>query len=1281
MWKQADYYHIAPTTERAHIQRHGLQSSTPKHNPFWGEDPEGTLNSQPHGIYAYGWDPEIWGDPTPEDLRYEAWTHAQEHPEQYDIWHIPQHQYQGGEYPDPRGGESAVRLSPSAPVYPTLWEGGPETYGEWPQRTAENFGIAYPGETPQRQEDWQEAAPGEGIPWPDIDPAMWYRINGEDAELANLPMKGGQPIYVHQGTAYVDQLHPGLVEWAGDSNLRLAAMPAPAINVSEGQWGGGYTNRRAVIYDPAGNTMHIGPNESTHGDVITGAFPHIPPGQYPDTLFQGWIGPNPEASRDDPVYNRGTPDEIGWYRNWGPPTKGVRISPAAHRALDEWRKQNWTEEHQEALDPYYYSSRHLAEVPGGGNMADKMKNQQDIEMMNRGDPDWAPHEVNLDAEPRGPFACSQCDYKPSDLADYRMHVEYHHYPMDATPIEDGKFPRLDDFDEPLPLRRMQPKPNSGETVAAVGMISSVTPKLYVIRLPDDRACYNIPQFELYSKLAGFNTPTTVYYGAFDDGELVGYGVVREADSDARGSELMMIQAREQGRGIGTVMLSRIQRDYDHFYTHADSIAGERLMRRCGMVNVKGHLWRYAQGGDPKDMLEAAVPFVFDIPKDRLVLGYPGYDTHDVTDPQGFTPAGIVEGTYEPGGKVTIWTASTWPFSVRHLLDLWKAQAPQMEVTGVEQKELDGNLTKLAGMESQGIGPYMNALVQSSPAATNAYKALKAQGGEVYVVGGPNRDYIQGRTPKDIDMLVRGLQPEDVLHALRQLPGGVKLTGQRFGVYRYWSGRQGEDEVEIALPRTDEYKGGNRANAKITVDPDLPIEKDLERRDFTANATATRLDDGQFVDPYGGAQDITRGILRTTHPNSFKEDPTRLVRALTAHGRFGLNPDERTRHEMEKYAHMLLHESPDTLNKVVDKWFGSPNPAQGVRLAHDTGVLKYLFPEVDDNWNYDQGNPHHNLPLGEHLVHVLDNMSRLTSDPDARLAAFLHDIGKPASRWDDANGVGHYYRNPTTGEGQYHESVGAKQADTLMRQRYNWPAQRTTRISELVRRHMFPPFNDDVGARKFMNKNPEYADDLLHLRESDQEGKGMSVEETAQRTPASQMRDLIEQQREMAAPVSQAAMAINGNDLRNLGMQPGPAIGQVLQSLTDAVLARILRSIRASSCSSWPSSRSMPCRARPVRRLDIGAITDDGMLGLPSRIKYINMDNQQHVRIWASCVATRQLIDVTPPRAIVAEAGEHLGPDPSDPPSGSLGRSRSPRADAEAPRRPVHPTDHLRGARS
>lgn len=1115
----------------------------------------------------------------------------------------------------------------------------------WKQ--ADLFGEPYPGQTPQKQEDWSEAAPSE-VPWPDIDPAMWYRINGEDIDMAQLPMKGGQPIYVHQGTAYADSDHPGLVEWAADSGLKLAAHPGlmglPMVyrtKIRRPTMNSDHPAHAAVYYNNARRMVFVTPPGGHHYDIGKEIPPHFL-GDYP----------NPQRGY---IYH---PDADDWEEQ--PTSRPPDFQP------ESWEPEDIDHAYQ-ALQRYYpgltvngqssapqkpdvppmvkpqfenqvWSTLHEAEYPGGGQMADKIKRQQDIEMFNHGDPDFKPEQAQPEwAEPRGPFACSQCDYKPRDLADYRMHVEYEHNPQDVDPFEDGHFPQIDDFDEPLPLRRTQPKPNGGETVAGMNLnhnlwhqpgnwgrglvtdegsvytwpeeegthtqrtwamnipndmrrqfaigprgqfrmhyndlglephVQSVTglspigeheylSSVQVIKLPDSRACYQIPQFEIYSKIAGFETPTTVYYGAFDDGDFMGYGVVREAEEP----EVMMIQAREHGRGVGTAILRRIQHDYDRFYTHADSFGGERLMRREGMVNVKGHLWRWAAGKDPKDMLEASVPFVYDIGKDKLVLGYPGYDTHDVTSPAGFTPGGIVEGTYEPGGKVTVWTASTWPWTVRHLLDLWKAQAPQMEVTSVEAKELDGNTTKLAGMETLGVGPYMNALVQSDPSAANAYKALSAAGGKVYVVGGAVRDYMQEKTPKDVDLLVSGLPAEEVMHALRQLPGGVNLTGKNFGVYRYHAGHQGDD-VEIALPRTDKYEGGSRGKADITVDHNLPVEKDLERRDFTANSMAVSLDDGKLVDPYNGAHDIQRGVLRTTHPNSFKEDPTRLVRALTAHSRFGLQPDERTRLEMQKYGHMLQHESPDTLNKVVDKWMGSPNPAAGVRLAHDTGVLKYLFPEVDDEWNFDQRNPYHNLPLGEHLVHTLDNVSRLTSDPDVRLAALLHDIGKPASQWIDKNGVGHYYRvdtkDPQTGEvinsqGQYHESVGSKMADSLMRRRFNWPATRTTRISELVRRHMFPPFNDDVGARKFMNKQNVYADDLLHLREADQAGKGQSPEELASRTQVNDMRTLVEQQREMGAPVQQAAMAINGNDILGLGLKPGPAVGQVLQFLTNAVV--------------------------------------------------------------------------------------------------------------------------------
>lgn len=127
-----EFYHFAPTTERARIQQHGLQPSTPRFNPYWGEDPEGTLAEQPQGVYAYGWDREGWGEPSHEDLAYNAWGEVQNHPEKYDVWRIPY--YDGPATADPRGGEESYSLNPHKPIYPEFWKGGPEEFGSWPNK-------------------------------------------------------------------------------------------------------------------------------------------------------------------------------------------------------------------------------------------------------------------------------------------------------------------------------------------------------------------------------------------------------------------------------------------------------------------------------------------------------------------------------------------------------------------------------------------------------------------------------------------------------------------------------------------------------------------------------------------------------------------------------------------------------------------------------------------------------------------------------------------------------------------------------------------------------------------------------------------------------------------------------------------------------------------------------------------------------------------------------------------------------------------------------------------
>jgi tRNA nucleotidyltransferase (CCA-adding enzyme) len=740
----------------------------------------------------------------------------------------------------------------------------------------------------------------------------------------------------------------------------------------------------------------------------------------------------------------------------------------------------------------------LAEFPGGGNMLDHMRVREDLEMYNNGDPKFQPGNVPAEFDlPKGPFVCDTCGAKPDTFDAYKLHMDGHQPKEDV--VEDGHFPGLPLDDEPLGFGH-NPKGIAGEATA------SVHP--FIMELASTHEARRMPEFDERASWMGYDAPGNRIYGAYANGRIQGYAV----------------------------------------------LAGEYVLDAQGPTEAQRALWEHVAAGkgkEPKDMIEAAVPFVYDIPSDKLHIGYAGTSTHDV--PGKISPGGIVEGYYEPGGKVTLQTYSTHPFSIRHLMDLWYHTAPQMEVTSLEQLGKDGKSKKLATADDgQAVGPYIQGLLQSDVAASTAYKALRDAGGKVYAVGGAPRDALQGKIPNDIDLMVSGIAQPDVEHILNKLPGNATFAGKNYGVFHY---HHGGDTVEIALPRSDDYgDGGRRGDGKVTVDPDLPIADDLRRRDFTANATAVDLDTGELVDPHGGADDIKRGVLRTTHPGSFREDPSRLIRALTMYGRFGLAPDEQTRHEMEANGHLLRGESPDLLNKTFTKTLKSDNPAAAVRLAHDTGLLSHLLPEVDNNWDYDQNNSHHKHSLGEHLLQVLDNTSRLTTDPDVRFAALMHDVGKPGSAWTDpSTGESHYYQSPN-GEGGNHEDVGSQMTEDRLRKGFNLQRSRINRITHLISNHMFSPFTTPKGARRFVQKvGDENADDLLNLREADQTGKGQSSAEVAARTSADSMRGLVNDARVSGETTGMNALSINGNDLLGMGMKPGPAVGQVLQSLQSEVV--------------------------------------------------------------------------------------------------------------------------------
>ena len=191
--------------------------------------------------------------------------------------------------------------------------------------------------------------------------------------------------------------------------------------------------------------------------------------------------------------------------------------------------------------------------------------------------------------------------------------------------------------------------------------------------------------------------------------------------------------------------------------------------------------------------------------------------------------------------------------------------------------------------------------------------MRGLGLDAYLVGGAVRDEQLGLDSKDADFVVPGVDYEGLRAALE--PHGrvedLEVAGRRVGARLYPKDRQvralAPAGIEFAPPRAERSTGPGRHDFEIVADPELSIEADMGRRDFTVNAIARRLETGELLDPYGGVQDLENGVLRTVRPHSFAEDPLRLVRGLRLVSQLGLEPDAETLAQMR-----VLHE------EVIDR---------------------------------------------------------------------------------------------------------------------------------------------------------------------------------------------------------------------------------------------------------------------------------------------------------------------------------------------------------------------------
>lgn len=735
--------------------------------------------------------------------------------------------------------------------------------------------------------------------------------------------------------------------------------------------------------------------------------------------------------------------------------------------------------------------------------------------------------------PTGTLRCPECGALFASFGQYVLHRKEEEPRGDELDREDGHFPEMDQ-DKVLP-------PHFHDREPRIFPLAKTANKL-------DRHMDEL-----------WDNDRELHLGAYLNGDLVGQASIN------RDSQSIVVTAVRNPELVYTRLVQNAQERFDYLDKALPTPVEQIRLARLNFVD-DGGVWKWAKGKEPMDMIKDPIPFIFDVDKDTIQVGQPGQNQNSIMGE--FTAGGIVQGVYEPGGTITITNQTDYPWTVRHLVDLWYWSYPMMRVTDVQYEDPMGQKQKLT-KTAAAVGPYVKQLAAMDPAVWKAYQALEDAGGEVFAVGGVVRDALMGEASNDIDLMVRGLHSDQVNDILGKLPGKMDLTGKSFGVFRYnFKGH----EVEVALPRTEKSTGDKRTDFDVNVDHTLPAEDDLLRRDFTINSMAVSLKDGRLIDPYGGADDIKNGVLRTTHQSSFAEDPTRTLRALVMNARYGSQPDERTRSELEANAHRIHNESWDNMNGIIDKLFKAKNPAGALRLAQETGVLKHVFPELASSWDYDSRNPHHAYPLGTHHMHVLEGMQEATDDPDMRIAAALHDVAKPSTRAMKCNACGRAWKEtadddftcPNCGstdtKGTFHGGYGvggdhAIHGQAMVEERLRHmklPNARIKRIGEIVRHHMFPAFSSSKGARKFLNNVGDHADDLLMFRHADMYGKGTDEAQNS-KTPVHHMAELVEQARSGPAPTALSGLAINGRDLVAAGIPQGPMIGQVLNSLMEQVL--------------------------------------------------------------------------------------------------------------------------------
>ena len=416
------------------------------------------------------------------------------------------------------------------------------------------------------------------------------------------------------------------------------------------------------------------------------------------------------------------------------------------------------------------------------------------------------------------------------------------------------------------------------------------------------------------------------------------------------------------------------------------------------------------------------------------------------------------------------------------------------------------------------------------------EAFVAAGQPLYLVGGIVRDLLLGKVRPDgadID-LTTPARPEEIKKLVAPLADAVWNQGERFGTIGC---RIAGRDYEITTFRAESYDPASR---KPEVSFGDEIEVDLARRDFTVNAMALAVPEPELVDPHGGAADLAAKVLRTPlDPDvSFSDDPLRMLRAARFIAGYGLEPAPELVESVRRNAERLEIVSAERIRDELDKLLVTDDPSAGLWFVVDTGLADHFLPELPA-MRLEQDPIHHHKDV---LAHTFAVVAKTRPERIVRLAALLHDVGKPRTRSFGDGGVTFHH----------HEVVGARMARDRM-QALRYSNEDVDAVRQLVylhlRFHTYKMGWTDAAVRRFVRDAGDLLPELIELTRCDCTTRNQRKAQTLSR----RMDELEARIAELEAEEELRAMRpdLDGQAVMDrLGIPPGRAVGEALAFLLD-----------------------------------------------------------------------------------------------------------------------------------